>query len=146
MTQPFSSMFDSLFASLDQAQNLRPDPAALENAPEVVGTAFDERISVRMKAGRVLGVEIQPPARRLDAEELSDHLTEAINKAIDANLEAMTSGADAEVPDLQALNAQLQDVQRESISQLEKYTSGMEEMLRNAKNLGQNVGTGVRDE
>lgn len=146
MTQSFSSMFDSLFASLDQAQNLRPGASAFADAPEVVGTAYDERITVRMKAGRVLGVEIQPPARRLDADELSEHLTEAINAAIDANLEAMTSSADAQAPDLRALNDQLHQVQRESITQLEKYTSGMEEMLRNAKTLGQDVGSGVRHE
>lgn len=132
----FDAMFADLIAQTQRAvDGLGPSAEQLEQAPEVKGTAYDERISVTMRAGRATHVEIQPPARRLDPEDLGDHLVTAINAAIDANLAAMTTSTDTPT-DFSALSEQLQAVQAESVRQLDKYTQGMHEMLRQAKEMG----------
>lgn len=137
MTENFDRMFGDLIAQTQKAvDGLGPTPEQLENAQEVVGSAYEERINVFVKAGRVTRVEIQPPARRLDSEELSDHLAQAINAALDANLAAMTSGQGEERPDFEALTQQLRSIQAESVRQMEKYNQGMYEMLRQAKEMG----------
>lgn len=132
----FDSMFSDLIAQAQRAvDGLGPTGEQLEDAPEVTGTAYDDRITVTMKAGRAIAVEVQPPARRLDPEELGEQLVIAINAAIDANLAAMMQTQGPQ-PDFESLSKDLRAVQAESIRQLDKYTSGMYEMLNNAKELG----------
>lgn len=137
-------------SGLEHAQTQRavdglgPTPEQLEQADEVVGRAHDGRINVFMQAGRVTRVEIQPPARKLDPDELGEQLTLAINAAIDANLAVMVAHQ-GDQPDFESLSKQLQSIQAESVRQLGKYTEGMHEMLRNARDLGQGTtGSGGR--
>ena len=131
----FDAMFNDLLRQTrSAADGLGPSAEALDEAPEVIGHAYDDRINVTMKAGRVTAVEIQPPARKLDAVQLGEELVTAINNAIDANLAAIM--ADQEQPDFTALSEQLHQVQAESVRQLNKYTEGMYDMLRQAKEMG----------
>lgn len=142
MTESFDKMFADLISQAQSAvDGLGPSAEQLEAAEKVSGHAFDNRITVSMKAGRVTRVEIQPPARRLEAEELGEQLVIAMNKALDANLAAVLE-QQGEQPDFEALTEQLQSVQAESVRQLDKYTQGMYEMLRNAKELGGGLGAG----
>lgn len=136
MSADFDKMFTDLIGQTQRAvDGLGPSAEDLEAAAEVVGAAYDDRIRVTMKAGKVTGVDLQPPVRRLELHELSEHLVEAINAAIDANLAALLA-QQGDQPDFENLSQQLQSIQAESIRQLNKYTDGMHEVLKNAKELG----------
>ncbi|MGJ6979003.1 hypothetical protein ACSDQ9_00520 [Aestuariimicrobium soli] len=116
--------------------SLKPSDEQLEALPEVVGTNEDETIKVSIKAGTVTRVELHPKAHRLDNVTLGEQLTEAINAAIQANLEAVMQGnADLGTPDYASLNQQLNDIQTESLRSMQRYTDGMLDMLRKAKEL-----------
>ena len=136
MTDSFDAMFSDLIAQTQRAADgLGPDAEQLDEMDEVVGHAADERVAVYMKAGKVTRVELQPPVRKLELHELGDELVVAINAAIEANLASVMS-LQQDQPDFESLTGQLHSIQTESIRQLEKYTQGMYEMLKNAKEMG----------
>ncbi|MGA4506585.1 hypothetical protein ACQB6R_13635 [Propionibacteriaceae bacterium G1746] len=141
-SENFDKLFSDLIAETQRAvDGLVPTADQLGQTEEVVGHAHDDRISVYMKAGKVTRVELQPPVRKLDLPELGEHLVTAINAALEANIAALTA-QQGDQPDFAQLSQRLQSIQAESVRQLNKYTEGMHEMLRSARDLG-STGSGV---
>lgn len=134
-TNSYDTMFDRLIAESENAAQAQQSVAP--EGVEVEGKSYDDRITVTMKAGRVASIDLQPQATRLDNKTLGEEITKAVNAAIDANLDAVLHGTEEGAVDYASLTKRLQDIQGESIRQLDRYTNAMSDMLRHVKDLHQ---------
>jgi hypothetical protein len=119
---------DQLLAQARQAlAAVRSGDAAGGTEPvEGVGTARDEQIRAVVRApGRVTGLEINPRLLRLPSAELAEEITAAVNTAL-ADLQARTSQATAAPADVAALQGQLEELQADSVRQLQGFLSGLD--------------------
>ena len=133
MSTDISALFDKL---VEQANHTADkDDQTFEPAAPVVaeGTAFKERIRVRIENGKVTEFDLRPEAMRLTNADLGDHLVTAVNAALAAYQQAMTEAITDEQTDFGQLQSQLRDMQSESLRVIDKYTDAMGEMLRKAK-------------
>lgn len=128
----FGEMFDNLIEQAKQSQSSFADFDP-EDAEEVEGKAHDDRITVKMKAGKVTEIDLQPMVMRLDNKTLGEEIAKAVNAAIDANVAAMMNSAQG--LDYQTLTKDLREIQGESLRQLDQYTEAMLSMLRGVKDL-----------
>ena len=108
--------------ALDSVRSAAPPGDAEPASGE--GTAADGQIRARAgMPGQVTALELDPRTMRLPASELAAQITTAVNAALD-DLRAQSVAAAAPV-DLAALNTQLEDLHRESIQQMDRFTSAV---------------------
>lgn len=132
MSTDFSAIFDNL---VEQANAAAESESGFEPPEPVIaeGTAFDDRIRVRIENGRVTEFDLRPEAMRLTNADLADHLVTAVNQALTGYQQALTEAMTDEQTDFGQLQSQLRDLQSESLRAIDKYTDAMGEMLRRAK-------------
>ncbi len=104
---------------------VRREPAADGDEPASgTGNACDGRIHVVVQApGKVTALDLDPRIMRLPSQELSSEIMVAVNAALD---DLRRTAVDATVPaDPAVLGNQLEELQQESIRQMERFTSAI---------------------
>lgn len=132
MSTDFSALLDNLVA---QASHTSEAQQEFEPIEPVIGegTAFNERVRVRIENGKVTEFDLRPEAMRLTNADLGGHLVTAVNAALVAYQQAMVEAVTDEQTDFGQLQSQLRDMQAESLRVIDRYTDAMGEMLRKAK-------------
>ncbi len=129
----FRQLFDDLDTQLTQAQTPTTSPDLENNPVTAEGTAADERLRVTITNGRVVEVSLQPQLLRLGNAELGDHITEAVNNALEAYQTALMAALAELSPDLGQVRQQVRQIGEDSIRSLDTYTDTMLQMLKQAR-------------
>ncbi|WP_227023190.1 YbaB/EbfC family nucleoid-associated protein [Actinomadura rubrobrunea] len=115
--------------------NTAPRPEKTKTADgdalEGVGEAADGRIKVTAVAGgRLKSVELNPRVMRMSSQELGERLVEAVNAALeDLRAKAATAGAAEGAVDPAALGKQIEEIQNQSLRQMELITQALNDTL-----------------
>lgn len=135
MTADFEDVLSRLNDTVDQAAV----STELGELPEVEGeaTAYDERISVKVRSGKVTDLEIQPLAMRLSNAELAEHLTTAVNDALADYAEKITAAlTETESTDFGSLMNSTRQLQTDSLRAMKAYTESLFDALNQVKRNG----------
>ncbi|MXQ64794.1 YbaB/EbfC family DNA-binding protein [Actinomadura rayongensis] len=101
------------------------------DAPEVegVGEAADGRVKVTAgTGGRLKQVTLDPRALRMASHELGEAFVAAANAALD-DLRAQAATAAADVVDTEALDARVEEIQNESLRQMQQITQALNDAV-----------------
>lgn len=133
MTDDFSQILDRLQGNLGA---LAKDPSAAASdfeAPEVEGhgTAHEEQIRVTMASGKFTELTIDPRAMRLANAELAEHLLAAFNQALEEHTQRSAEALLEQHPSLdpETMQAELRQIQTQSLQAMKKYTDSMFDAL-----------------
>lgn len=135
MTADFEDVLSRLNDTVDQAAV----STELGELPDVGGeaTAYDERISVMVRSGKVTDLEIQPLAMRLSNAELAEHLTTAVNDALADYAEKITAAlTETESTDFGSLMNSTRQLQTDSLRAMKAYTESLFDALNQVKRNG----------
>lgn len=140
MTDSFNELLTRLQSSLSTVAGAGTDPTTGDDSlpqVEVTTTAHDEQIIVTMSNHEFTALKIDARAMRLTNDELSDHLLTALNAALQAYAEKMAAALqDPEnATELAALQTELRDIQTQSVSAMQTYTSELFNALDQARRL-----------
>jgi len=116
---------DKVLADTRRAlQAVRSAPTTDGEPIQGAGSASDGRVRVVTQApGHVTALELDPRLMRLSSEDLAAEIVIAVNAAFD---DLRTKAVEAVMPaDLGAMSSQLEDLQNESVRQLERFTSAI---------------------
>jgi DNA-binding protein YbaB len=112
---------------LESLGTARPADGAEEARGE--GQALDGRVRVVARAGRVDELRLDPRVMRMGSEELAEHVTAAVNAAL--NDLASRSPAEQTAPvDPQVLAGQIAEIQEQSVRQLAALTQAIGTAVR----------------
>ncbi|KAB2348067.1 YbaB/EbfC family nucleoid-associated protein [Actinomadura rudentiformis] len=97
---------------------------------EGVGLAADGRVRATVMAGgRLKSVEMDPRAMRLASAELGEQIVVAVNAALD-DLRTKAAAAPAdELVDTAALGKQVEEIQNQSLRQMELITQALNDTI-----------------
>lgn len=129
----FRQVFRDLDAELGRVETVSPGPDLEASPVTAEGTAADERLRVTITNGRVVEVSLQPQLLRLGNAELGDHITEAVNNALEAYQTALMAALAELSPDLGQVRQQVRQIGEDSIRSLDTYTDTMLQMLKQAR-------------
>ncbi|OYN98953.1 hypothetical protein B0O41_2352 [Propionibacteriaceae bacterium ES.041] len=135
MTADFEDVLSRLNDTVDQAAT-SPE---LGELPEVEGeaAAYDDRISVKVRAGKVTDLEIQPLAMRLSNADLAEHVTTAVNAALADYAEKITAAlTETETTDFGSLMTSTRQLQNDSLRAMKAYTESLFDALNQVKRNG----------
>jgi len=110
---------DAVMAAAKRVQDIQD--GAAEGEP-IVAEAAEGMVTVTVKPPGTAEVYLNPIAMRLGSEVLSQELTRAVNEAYAALREQSGAGAAA---NLEELNEQLAEIQRESTQRLSSFLDGI---------------------
>jgi DNA-binding protein YbaB len=112
-------------ASLQQALDSKPQGEAAEVRTE----AAEGRIQVVLgAAGRFERIDFDPRALREGSDYLAAEVLAAVNAALDARAEALAT--DEPVPDLNAMNETIAQVQDQGLRQMREMTASAAELMK----------------
>lgn len=144
MTDSFDDVLTRLTRRVgDQATRTEATEAGFDLA-EVrgEGEARDGELRVVMQAGRFTEVTIDVRAMRLSNVELAEALLEAVNAASDAHAAALAEAVREDAgTDFGALQADLRDIQTQSLTAMRTYTDSLFDALAQARRLAPDVDT-----
>ncbi|MEU5876590.1 YbaB/EbfC family nucleoid-associated protein [Spirillospora sp. NPDC047279] len=100
-----------------------------------VGEAADGRVLATVEAGgRLKSVEMDPRAMRLASAELGEQIVVAVNAALDdLRAKAAAAAADQAV-DTDTLGKQVEDIQNQSLRQMELITQALNDTITKISN------------
>ena len=127
MTAGMDGVFEQLQRHLGEASAAGP---VVVPEVEAAGSSEDGLVEVVMGSGEVTAVRIDARGMRLSNAELADRVKEAVNAAVAQHTALLTEAVSG--TDLGALSRSLDSVREEALASMQKYLSGMEEMLSRA--------------
>lgn len=110
---------DQVMAAAKRVQEIQDGES---DGDPITAEAADGMVSVSVKHPGTAAVSIKPAAMRLGSEALAEEITRAVNEAYAALREQAGAGAAA---NLQELNDQLAEIQRESTARLSSFMDGI---------------------
>lgn len=110
---------DAVMAAAKRVQDIQDEAAVGE---PIVAEAAEGMVTVTVELPGTAEVYLNPIAMRLGSEVLSQELTRAVNEAYAALREQSGAGAAA---NLEELNEQLAEIQRESTQRLSSFLDGI---------------------
>lgn len=110
---------DQVMAAAKRVQEIQNGDAEAE---PIVAEAAEGMVTVSVKPPGTAEVSIKPVAMRLGSEALSEQITLAVNEAYTALRERAGAGA---AVDLEELNEQLAEIQREGAARLSSFLDGI---------------------
>jgi hypothetical protein len=128
-----SGDFDQALSAARQA--LQDAMAGAASAVPSSGTGADGLIEVIAEGQRLTSVTVDPRAMRLPAEEFGAELLSAVNAAL-ASADPASAAEAAALPDPAALSRQLEELQNQSVRQMERYTQSISEVMAALKQRG----------
>ncbi|NNG18914.1 hypothetical protein HJ590_04880 [Naumannella sp. ID2617S] len=134
MTADFEDVLSRLNDTVDQAaRGERPS-----QLPEVEGeaTAYDDRITVKVRAGKVTGLEIQPLAMRLSNVELAEQLSTAVNEALVDYADKVTAALMDSDTDFGSLGRSTRQIQQDGLKAMKAYADSLFDALNQVKRNG----------
>lgn len=140
MTDSFDQLLTRLQSSLAAVASGDASPTAGDTPlppVAVTTTAHDEQISVTMSNNEFTALKINARAMRLTNDQLSEHILTALNAALQAYAEKMAEALQnpENATDLAALQTELRDIQAQSVSAMQSYTSELFSALDQARRL-----------
>ncbi|MCC3762680.1 YbaB/EbfC family nucleoid-associated protein [Glycomyces sp. TRM65418] len=110
---------DEVMAAARRVQDIQQGQSEAE---PITVEAAEGTVSVTVKAPGTAEVSIRPAAMRLGSEALSEQVSLAVNEAYAALREQAGAGA---AVDLEELNEQLAEIQRDSAARLSSFLDGI---------------------
>lgn len=106
----------------------RADTPPADPRPEATGAAYEDQVRVVAAGARVTSVVLTDRAMKLFAEDLSGHLTEAVNAALDGLRAPDTEDAGG-VPDPGALAQRMREVEAYGLRMMETIGRSVDEAV-----------------
>lgn len=130
-----SAEFEDIFSRLTDKVDEAAAGSKLGEMPDVegMGTAHDERITVKVRQGQVRELEIQPLAMRLSNVDLAEKLTAAVNDALGDYAEKITEALSESSTDFVALGQSTRKLREDSLKAMKQYTESLFDALNQVK-------------
>lgn len=110
---------DAVMAAAKRVQEIQEGQSEAE---PILVEAAEGMVTVSVKAPGTAEVSIRPSAMRMGSEELSEQISLAVNEAYAALREQAGAGA---AVNLEELNEQLAEIQRDSSARLSSFLDGI---------------------
>jgi DNA-binding protein YbaB len=103
---------------------------AAAEPPEGRGEAADGMVKVTARDGRISTVELNPKAMRMASQDLAEAVTKAANAALDDLATKFPAVAAGPTIDPARLDAELAEVEQQSIMAMRRYQQTIDDALR----------------